>query len=547
MNDRLHAWLDIALCDVEPARRSRLRAELLDHFTHAQADYQARGLDREAAGAAALADLGDPQLTAAALRQAGLAQPPQRQAAAVTHWGVPAVFALLALLAVHTLRLPLAQPPDAEVSVGTGLALLLQVASLTIAVSLPLLFDDLDLSVGVVVLLGAYLVRAPDLTAPSSFWLAQQPTSLPLVLLLTALAGAAFGLLNGVLIVALRLPPVLVTIGTGVALAAVLLRQPDIHLLPLGTPERITSLAPTLLVGAMTIGLLGLGSGVAARRWRAPAPDAGPAPTMRERLLELRRGALLVLPLVLALGLVRWTWAAAWSLALLAAVGAVCAAGAAWAYGAADTSTRRTRVHRLQRWMLGLGLGVWLVLLPIGGAYLVNTLLSVLLLLVLSVLIALALAVLLRGVWAGRGRMWLRLTRAPLRAPAARIAALVLCSSVAAAVGGCVGAQGIRDGTAVHATAFYVVVPLAGLIIGGQHRLSGWRRPVGALLGALVVAGLTPLGSDNLDSPMAALLLAAVFACAWRLVLPPPRPLAVADARAAAHDEAEWKHLLHLA
>lgn len=67
----------------------------------------------------------------------------------------------------------------------------------------------------------------------------------------------------------------------------------------------------------------------------------------------------------------------------------------------------------------------------------------------------------------------------------------MLSGGIAAVVGGCIAGQGIRDGTFVHAAAFYALVPLVGLMIGGQHRLPARLRRVGALLSALVMAGNT--------------------------------------------------------
>lgn len=55
---------------------------------------------------------------------------------------------------------------------------------------------------------------------------------------------------------------------------------------------------------------------------------------------------------------------------------------------------------------------------------------------------------------------------------AARVAALVLCSMAAAITGVLLCVQGMRDNNYVPAASYFMLVPLAGLIAGGQHVLS---------------------------------------------------------------------------
>ena len=72
-----------------------------------------------------------------------------------------------------------------------------------------------------------------------------------------------------------------------------------------------------------------------------------------------------------------------------------------------------------------------------------------------------------------------------------------------------------------------MLVPLAGSIVGGQHLLHGWQRPIGAILGALVTAALcldSTQPSDNLSpGAVVAVVLAALAASAWRRMLAGPR------------------------
>ena len=152
----------------------------------------------------------------------------------------------------------------------------------------------------------------------------------------------------------------------------------------------------------------------------------------------------------------------------------------------------------------------------------VGKVLSLLALVFLAAPAALALAVVVRSLWSGPARAWLGVDRPARRAALARTAALTLGSALAAAVGGCIAAQGTRDGTSLHVAAFYALAPLAGLLFGGQHRLAAALRPLGALLGALAVAEGTPLGGVHLEWPaLTVFLLAAVLAGLWDRALPP--------------------------
>lgn len=528
MNDEIERWLAAALRDAPANRRERLRAEITDHLEEAAAAYQARGLDEGAARAAALADLGDPRLTAAALRRFApwLALP--LTAGPRPGWAVALALALvlLAALAIHR---PLALGAGSDVGQLTAVALIVQIAALTVALSLPLLFDDLDLSPGVMVMLGAYLALNPGGLLHNIGPLAP-PDLLPLVAQRVALVGAGVGVLHGLIVVGLRLPAAAVTLIGGGCIALWLLGRPAINAMALSSEARRVMLAPSLLLLAgawLTLCLFAL---AAARVWPPFAPPQRAAPTHRERFADVWYGACLGLPLIVTLGFVRLGWGSAPSLLVLALITAGTVAAVLWAYGPAVGEVQRRRVRRLlwatpiypallaltllwpdQYWSAP-GLGVWLLILLLPAA-----------------IVALAAAVILRGLWAGRGRAWLWPARPPRRAGWWRIAAMALGAGTAAALGACAGLQGLRDNTFVHATAFYTLLPLAGLVIGGQHLLPTGLRPIGALLGGLAVAVVTPMSSDNLDTGPAALLLAALFAALWRLALPPPRPVAASE------------------
>lgn len=542
MSDDLEAWLAAALRDADPARRARLRAEILDHLAEAQASYRGRGLDASAARAAALADLGDPKATARALRRE-LPRPRwPRLALPRGGRGLVLLMGVMLLLAVMSLRRPFALGAAGELAPDAGMALLLQVAALTLALCLPLRFDDLDLSTGAVVLLGAYLVRAPGAGGGQEFWLTANPDALPWALLGAGLAGAAVGLLHGLLTIALRRPAALVTLVGGGTLAALMLAQPGASQLPLSSGTRLPTLLPTLvLFGAACAVLL-----LVSLSTRSPAArTAAPAPRLRLSQLTLLAWALF--PITLTLGLVRLTWGSPAAVLLLACV----AGGSLWVLGRARQPggdqgriVVRSTVRRAAL-MLGLAMAGAAVVGMQSPAGLGNYPVQLLLLTPLAGLVALALAVIAAACHDGRGRAWVTSEERRGMSPLTRIVALALGSGLAAAIGGCVGAQGIRDGTPVHAMAFYMVVPLAGLIVGGQHWLPPALRLPGALLGALVVAGLTPLGGDNLDTAAPALLLAALSAVAWHRAVPPGGALADVDATvdAVPPDQAEH-HLL---
>jgi ribose/xylose/arabinose/galactoside ABC-type transport system permease subunit len=108
----------------------------------------------------------------------------------------------------------------------------------------------------------------------------------------------------------------------------------------------------------------------------------------------------------------------------------------------------------------------------------------------------------------------------------ARVAALVLCSAIAAVVGVFMCAQGIRDNTYVPLTFYLIVIPLAGLVVGGQHILRGWQRPLGAIIGALLIAAICVKDtqpSDNLaPAAITAVMLVALFLSSWGFVTGSP-------------------------
>lgn len=529
MSESIEAWLAIALRDAPADRRAMLRAEILDHFATARAAYTARGLDEEAAQAAALADLGDPRATARALRRAF--PPPSGPLHSLTRGGVPLVFAALALVAAWGPLAALGLPPGHDVGALTGLALILQVATLTLAVSLPLLFDDVDLSAGVLVMLGVVLVRAPGVV-PHSFSPTSGEAVLPQALQSAALAGAGIGLLHGLLVIATRLPAALVTLASGTILAMALMQHPDSRHLTLNGEERIVTLAPTMALAATTVVLLALFTLLAAVSWRRPSPPASTAPTAKQRRAELAQGTLLALPLVVALGQTRLAWASPAALLTLALVGLATLGGLYWAFHPDAAGVRRRRVG----WLTQLAPPALLLLLGLDGLrtafeqpfYLPTSPVWALLLLLLATPVALAVAVTFRELWVSPGRCWIGLARPTRHAALPRLLALTLSGALATLLGVCIGAQGLRDNTFVHATAFYVLMPLAGVVIGGQHRLSPALRPLGAILGAGAVASLTPLSSDNLDAHMLALLLAGLAVGTWRLALPAPRAGATA-------------------
>jgi hypothetical protein len=255
------------------------------------------------------------------------------------------------------------------------------------------------------------------------------------------------------------------------------------------------------------------------------------APIVHRRLARSALVAWGLFPLTLTLGLVRLAWGSVPALLLLACV----AGGTMWALRQLgkvghdqDRAVERSITRRIAV-MLGVAAGGAVVVSiqsPTGlGMYPVQLMLFT----PLAGLIALALAVIAGSCREGFGQAWVRSGHQSGTDALRRIATLALGSGLAAAIGGCIAAQGLRDGTPVHAMAFYVVVPLAGLIIGGQHWLPRRLRLAGALLGAFVVAGLTPLGGDNLDTAAPALLLAALFAVAWRWASPPPGSLVGRD------------------
>lgn len=357
---------------------------------------------------------------------------------------------------------------------ATMLALLLQTAILTLALSLPLYFGDLDLSAGFVAMLGVVLAVSswhPGPVGPAAPWGA--PAALETALPLAAALGAALGLAHGLLVVPLRLPAPLVTLVSGAGLGLALLHVPV--QLAIDSRARRALLHPTLalFLGAVALTFL---AALAARRC---APAGG------------RGGGTAATPAGPGLG---WVGACVLSAPL----------GFLANLMTFDTALGVTR-----------DLAVALLLTPIVMA---------------------PGTVLLRLLSAGRWRIALarrRPRRGADRAPGAarrglaRVAALTACGALAAPVGVLMVAQGIRDNTFLPCAAFVTLVPLAGLVAGGQQLLAGWHRPLGAIVGAVLAAAgslLLTQPSDNLGGSHA-IVLAALAALAWRAAsgVPPAR------------------------
>ncbi len=448
-------------------------------------------------------------------------------------WGSLLLLALLAHSAFEIISGSVYSASN-EVGTITGVTLMVQVAILTLALSIPLMFDDLDLSVGSVVLLGTMLTRFQMMDSASMNgipWPSPQPEALPLALLSAALAGAGVGLFHSLLVVGLRLPAVFVTSISGAVLALALIDNKHVAA-SLGSLERTTTLSPTLLLFGLAGVLLCCFAAVAARQWRRDAYPPQPAATTRERLRALLRGTWLALPLTLRLGLTAIGFNSVSSLLLLFGVAGVTIGCLVWTYRAQSDDERQHRAERHRHIILPLILFVsgmdialmWrevpappLQLLPILPLLVVGTLLA-------SVPVGLALTAVVQALWAGQGRAWIGIDRPPQQAHLARIAALTISSAFVAAVGGCIFAQGTRDGTSVNVGAFYALAPLAGLIIGGQHRLPAALRPLGALLGALVVADFIPRGGVHLEWPaLWAVLAAGLYVGLWNLARPSAR------------------------
>jgi ribose/xylose/arabinose/galactoside ABC-type transport system permease subunit len=519
MNNAFDQWLAKVLAELPRSVHRRIIRELTAHYSEARQAYQNAGDSPEVAARRALADLGNPAATARAF--AAVYRPPvsYRVSLAVL------LLAGLALLAWYALS-RISGANTADLGLPTAYALIVQVAVLTMALSIPLLFDDLDLSTGVVVMLGALVAYG---AATHTFSYPAVPLQLVPALILAVVVGAGFGLLNGVLAVLTRRPVFLISLMTGGSLAIVLAFFPRIHNLALASPERLVVLEPTLIVlGIAGLALLGMLWISLRRGYNALQPSVIPSqPSERGWLLASL--SLIFIPMVGAMGLINVTiggTAFIWLTLAFLAIGFLLG----WwiVPRPTDSATLRQRRRQHQLWLC---IGMPVVLLIVIGALAAwrdpaffgdvelfsKVLLGVALVGFLGI-VALACVILFWSVYAGPAYAWLTPARVQHQLP--RIAALMLSSALAAVVGVFTSVQGIRDNTYVLATSFYVLVPLAGLLVGGQHVLRGKLRPVGALLGGLVVATLcTPLGSDNLSpGALGAVLLAAVVSLVWRVI-----------------------------
>lgn len=537
MSQNLTRWLEIATAKLRPQHARRVYTEVEAHYHDAVSDYLSQGKTQPEAEQAALADLGDPQATGRALRRAYHTRRTTLQRFALRLFGGRLDFGNLLLLMLLGLGAVWLVPStglpagfDGDLTQSTMQALLLQTAICTLALSLPLFFGDLDLSLGAVVMMGALIVRLPG-DIQGDIWLT--PVALQPALILAGALGMGIGLLHGLLAITLRAPTAKITLITGFILALILSTFKQIEHLALNVTSRLTLYQPTLRL-LLAVAALTIVAAIAASRFkpmtdRANQPILGqqkPDRTWRDSVLLWGGAFLLLLLSVIVVTTVRPDASSRGFLKTFLVISAIIATlkialSLSWINEplAQQLQYAKTRLGRL--------LTVAIMLIP--PITLMSTFngagpFSYFIYPPASFMIA-AIVIVAAFVLRSPARLWLTIPvrpafrGQPVGLVLARIAALTLCSTLAAIVGVLMCAQGIRDNTYLLCASYFVLVPLSGLIVGGQHLLQGWKRPLGAIFGALV-AGAICLGStqpsDNLaPGGVIGIILAALAAIGW--------------------------------
>ena len=532
MSDELTRWLEIATAKLRPQHARRVWAEVAAHYHDAVDDYLAQGKPQAEAEHAALADLGEPQATGRALRRtyhtrrATLQRFTLRLFAGRLDLGNLLPLVLLGLSIAWLIPATVMQV-DGELTQPTKHALLLQTAMCTLALSLPLYFGDLDLSLGAVVMMGALIVRLPgDIHGEILI----TPVALQPALILAGALGMGIGLLHGLLTLILRAPTAKITFITGLILALILSTFNQMERLALNIPFRLTLYQPTLrlflVVGALTIVAALVASRFKPLANRVHQPILGQKPidpSWRDSVLRWGGPFLLVILILIVVTIVRQRFSSFVAI-ILAGIAIVTTLKIALSLASSDEPVTEQRHSGLR---LGKVLKTAAILVPpVMLLAMFNGALPIFFLFYPPSFLVIAAIITIAGfVLRSPARLWLTI---PARRAfqeqsfahmAARVATLTLCSTIAAIVGVLMCAQGIRDNTYLLCASYFVLVPLAGLIVGGQHMLKGWKQPVGAILGALVTATICldiTQPSDNLaPGGVMAIILAALAAIGW--------------------------------
>ncbi|HEY0738107.1 MAG TPA: permease prefix domain 1-containing protein [Herpetosiphonaceae bacterium] len=531
MSDELTHWLEISTAKLRPQHARRVWAEVEAHYHDAVSDYLSQGKTQHEAEQAAFADLGDPQATARALRRtyhtrrAALQRFTLRLFAGRLNAGNLLLLVLLGLGAAQLVPATIMRGGLGDITIPTMHALLLQTAMCTLALSLPLYFGDLDLSLGAVVMMGAVIVRPPrDMYSE----MLATPIEIQSALILAVALGIGIGLLHGLLTVTLRMPTAKITLISGFILALILSTFKQIEYLALDSSWRLSLYRPTLQLFLAVVVLTVLAA-IAASRLRpmvarADQPILGKQPhrTWRNPIqqwgdLFLLLILLIVVPMVGPAGYVTTMVQA-----IIAIVATLRIALSLARNNKTSTEQRQPMWQRLGKLLITAAL----LIPPVTALAAFNSGLPLAVLLFpLTLFVIILIVVVAAFVLRSPARLWLVIPARPafrehsMWLIAARVTSLTLCSTIAAIIGVLMCAQGIRDNTFLLCASYFVLVPLAGLIIGGQHILTGWQRLAGVVLGALFTAaiclGLSQPG-DNLGSGgVIGILLAALAVVAW--------------------------------
>lgn len=536
MNHDLTHWLKVATAQLRPQHAQRVRAEVATHYHDAVSAYLDHGKTQNEAEQAALADLGDPRVTGRALGRTYHTGRARVQRFALGLFAGRIDLGKLGLLLLLGICAAWIVPSvGAHIAVGNELtpatmqALMLQTAMCTLALSIPLFFGDLDLSLGVVVMMGALIVRL--IPGDIQGEIAITPVALDSALFWAGMLGAGIGLLHGVLAVILRAPTAKITLITGFVLALILATFEQIQNLALSTVFRLTLYQPTLSLFVI-LALLTIVAAIGAARLK-PTTSLVDQPILgqqrrdrtRRDSLQIWGGVFLLIVVILVTTLTRQAplrHMMGLFIAILTIVTTLkIALSLSWLN---QPSLCRSQPAEL---LLGRLLRTAVLLIPpvIVMAWF-NGAAPVFFLFYAPTLFIIAAIIVVTGlVLRSPARVWLAIPAQPgfreqsISRMAMRIGSLTLCSTVAAIVGVLMCAQGIRDNTYLLCASYFVLVPLAGLIVGGQHLLTGWKRPLGAIAGALVTAAIclsSTQPSDNLvPGAVQGILLAALAAIAW--------------------------------
>ena len=271
MDDNFERWVEQATRGLPLAVQARTQTELCEHYTAAVQAAVDRGATPHAAHARALQELGDARLTARALRRS------HRQPWA-WHWLQEQPVLLLLVIGLALISfVGIILRSAGDMGHPTFEALVLQIALLTLLLTLPLAFGDLDLSLGAATMLGVLLARPPT-------W--DGEVNLRAVLLVAGAAGLTLGLLNAVLVTLLRRPAALITIFTGLItlwLAPQFITRPYSGF-AVNTMQRISLLTPTLWLTAGIVLLV-----VLTRQWLGSAPVSASTSWTRQAIAIDRR------------------------------------------------------------------------------------------------------------------------------------------------------------------------------------------------------------------------------------------------------------------